>query len=377
MANKKHLEILKKGVKVWNEWRKRNPEERPNLSRADLKGAKLRGADLRRANLTEADLRGAVLNGADLRRADLSEAILWGADLIDTDLRRAELIDANLRVADLSGADLKGAVLIEANLWEADLSKANLKGANLWRANLSGANLSGANLSEAHIFATLFKSTYLMNTNFKQSNFARTTISDCDLSNTLGLASVSHKGPSTIGIDAILKSKGKIPVSFLKGCGVPDDVVKILLPKAKGRQFYTCFISYSTKDETFAAKLKKYLKAKQVRCWYFPEDAVWGKDVYENIDIAVKGYDKLIVVCSENSLKSKPVVREIERGLQKEQKEKKQVLFPITIDDYLFNEWDHHLKADLLSITIGDFKDWKNPDKYKEAFDKLLEGLQK
>jgi len=49
-------------------------------------------------------------------------------------------------------------------------------------------------------------------------------------------------------------------------------------------------------------------------------------------------YDKLVVVCSEHSLESPPVIREIERALQKEDREHKNVLFPIRIDDYLFDE---------------------------------------
>lgn len=62
--------------------------------RADLSGADLLGASLRRADLRDADLLGANLTGAILRRADLS-----GADLTDT----------NLSGVDLSGADLRGA----------------------------------------------------------------------------------------------------------------------------------------------------------------------------------------------------------------------------------------------------------------------------
>ncbi|WP_372445209.1 pentapeptide repeat-containing protein [Streptomyces verrucosisporus] len=54
--------------------------------RADLMGARLKGADLRGA-----DLRGAYLIAADLRGADLRGAYLNGADLRDADLRGADL----------------------------------------------------------------------------------------------------------------------------------------------------------------------------------------------------------------------------------------------------------------------------------------------
>src|SRR5437660_1003997 len=42
VADEEHVKILKeKGVKAWNEWRKANPETRPDLSGADLSAADL------------------------------------------------------------------------------------------------------------------------------------------------------------------------------------------------------------------------------------------------------------------------------------------------------------------------------------------------
>jgi uncharacterized protein YjbI with pentapeptide repeats len=114
MANPKHLEILKKGVEVWNEWRKNNPDIKPNLRKANLLRANLSDADLSRANLFGANLWRADLSGANIWRANLNEAYLWRADL--------------------SGANLFG-----ANLNEADLSRTDLR-----RADLSGVNLEGA-----------------------------------------------------------------------------------------------------------------------------------------------------------------------------------------------------------------------------------------
>ena len=67
------------------------------------------------------------------------------------------------------------------------------------------------------------------------------------------------------------------------------------------------------------------------------------------IDTAIRHYDKLVVICSENSLQSPPVIREIERALQKEDREHKNVLFPIRIDNYLFEAWDHPRKADYVA----------------------------
>ncbi|MET9337629.1 pentapeptide repeat-containing protein [Nonomuraea sp. NPDC003804] len=58
------------------------------------------------------DLMGARLKGADLRRASLRGGYLIGADLRGADLRGADVIGADFRNADLSGADLRGCLFL-------------------------------------------------------------------------------------------------------------------------------------------------------------------------------------------------------------------------------------------------------------------------
>jgi len=127
MANEEHLKIIKQGVKAWNQWRKKNPKIRPDLSGADLSGADLSGADLTKANLTKANLTWAILIKANLTKANLNGANLY----------KANLNGANLYKANLSGAILSGADLTKANLTWAILIKANLSGAI--RVDLEGA----------------------------------------------------------------------------------------------------------------------------------------------------------------------------------------------------------------------------------------------
>jgi TIR domain len=179
-------------------------------------------------------------------------------------------------------------------------------------------------------------------------------------------------------VDTIYKSKGNIPEAFLRGCGVPEDMIAYARSlRGKAIDFYSCFISHSAKDKRICERLYADLQAKGVRVWYFPEDAKWGETVWGEIDRSIKIYDKLIVVCSENSLQSGPVNREIERALNREDKEGKGILFPIRIDDYIFDKWEHERKADALRKVVGDFSGWdKDAAKYDKAFDKLLKGLQ-
>jgi len=228
MANPEQLAKLKRSIGFDVGQRRQHDHTRLKFDQAELANADLRGADLSFARLN-----GAKLTGANLGRVDLTEAILSEADL---------------READLSNADLSLALLY----------RTNLSGAKLLWANLNGAILDGTDLSGAEIGYTVF--------------------GDVDLSRTAGLESVIHRFPSTIGIDTIYRSKGKIPRNFLHGAGVPEDFIQYMASLVgKGIEFYSLFISYSTKDQEFAERLHADLQAKGVRCWFAPEDMPGGR----------------------------------------------------------------------------------------------------
>lgn len=91
MANQEQVALLKQGAVLWNAWRVRNLDVRPDLSQADLSkinlsGANLHGADLSGANLHGTDLSGADLSGANLSVVHLSAANLGGANFSTTHL---------------------------------------------------------------------------------------------------------------------------------------------------------------------------------------------------------------------------------------------------------------------------------------------------
>jgi uncharacterized protein YjbI with pentapeptide repeats len=367
MANEQHLSLLKRGVKVWNEWW----EEKPPGMRPDLSGAKLNEANLSEANLYRADL-----GKVDLREANLSEANLSGADLGEADLREANLCKiflkrTNLSEANLRGADLRGASLSEAHLDRADLSEAYLGG-----ANLSGANLGGANFREAIVGWTTFGAT--------------------DLSVVKGLDTVVHHGASHIDIHTLYNSNGKIPEVFLRGCGLSDweiEAAKLYQPDLTSAQltditykihelhiiavhYYSCFIRYSSKDQAFAERLHNDLQAKGVRCWYAPEDMKIGDKIRPRIDESIRIHDKLLLILSEHSINSVWVEKEVETAFEEEQKRKQTVLFPVRLDKIVM-ETGQAWAADIRRTRhIGDFGQWKKPEVYQKAFDRLLKDLK-
>jgi hypothetical protein len=88
------------------------------------------------------------------------------------------------------------------------------------------------------------------------SRVGQTIFANIDLRGVLGLDQVKHEGSSTIGIGAITQSRGCVAEVFLRGAGVPDNMIvfaKSLI--ADPLEFYSCFISYSTRDQDFADRL--------------------------------------------------------------------------------------------------------------------------
>lgn len=179
MANPEHLEILRQGVEAWNRWREDSPNVWPDLSEADLTGAKLEGANLSLANLIGATLHRANLIGADLSQSNINEADLSRADLREADLIAATLWHANLARAMLREAKLSQASLIGANLSGADLSVADLSRAELSGAVLVGAVLMGANLSNADLSGAVLIEAVLWHATLVEANLTNANLSGC------------------------------------------------------------------------------------------------------------------------------------------------------------------------------------------------------
>lgn len=429
IANEEHLEILKEGVEVWNAWRVENPEVRPvlwgNLSGFDLSGANLSGAiiianlghanlrdaklidahlgevkltsanligaKLRRANLSLAKLTNADLSGADLSSAKLTSAEFRSADLSRVNLRfadlcNAKLIDADLNSADLTGADLRGAVLRCASLIYADLggnvlSSVDLSGAVLRSANLSGAYLSGVDLREADL---------------RQARIGAARLSELDLRKTEGLEDCNHTAYSTIGTDTLAMSKGQIPETFLKGCGLQDwEIVAAKLhdPELTSKQIIDLtyeiarikaespiqvnpiFISYSHEDGSFIDALEPQLDNKRVRYWRDVHDATAGP-LEEIVDRAMRINSIVLLVLSKNSVESDWVEWEVRKARKLAKERKEHVLCPIALDDsWKSCRWPGRLRVQVEEYNILNFSCWQDESAMAAAFQKLIDGL--
>jgi hypothetical protein len=269
--------------------------------------------------------------------------------------------------------------------FEADLSGANLSGQDLTKRNFRKTDLSRTNLGLADIRGADFSGAKLEQTNFSRAMMGDTTFCDTDLSTAIGLDTVKHFAPSSVSIDTLYKSSGKLPFQFLLDAGVPDSFLTYLPSLlGVGIDFYSLFISYSTQDQEFAEYLHASLRSKNVRCWFARHDIQSGKKLHEQIDEAIRVFDKLLLILSEHSMKSEWVMSEIAKARKREIRDGKQVLFPIRLCSFEeLRDWEcfdadtgKDSAREIREYFIPDFSNWKDHDSYKKAFDKLLKDLQ-
>jgi len=330
------LQILLTGVNAWNDWRASQPEMLPDLSKTDLHEARLQGANLR---------------GVDLRRANLT-----AADLSEADLMSADLSDAVLSHSDLTGANLRGSVANGTQFLKAQLRNANFKGAMLLGANFSGADLDRADFDGATIGSTVFANN--------------------NLGNTLGLDKVIHAEPSVITLDTMLRSVRRLPDQFLKGAGLPDHFIEYARSlSGNAIAFYSCVISYSSRDQELAERLYADLQQAGIRCWFAPQSLQIGDKFQDRIEESIRIHDKVLLILSEGSVKSSWVETEVRNALEQERRRHTAVLMPIRVDDAVMDvdsAWAAQLRR---TRHIGDFREWREHESYRKSVSRLIRDL--
>jgi uncharacterized protein YjbI with pentapeptide repeats len=356
MANPEHLEILRSGVDEWDFWRFTHPEAIPNLSGANLYRADLEGADLRGVSKLKGKRFYGILPIWVWHYSHLSLT-----NLVEANLAEADLKWANLNFANLNGADLRGA----------DLEHAALHG-----TNLSGAKLDGTDFDHCKMDGTIF------GTN--------------DLSRALGLDTVIHRGPSTIGFDTIYLSQGRIPETFLRGTGLSDwqiEMAKLYQPDLSNEkisdilyriydlrahqaiQISPLFISYSHADSPFVNEVEKYLNKKGIRFWRDVHNATAGR-LERQVDRAIRLNPTVLLVLSSHSVRSDWVQHEARLARNLEVETERDVLCPVALDDSWKDcTWPARLREQIMEYNILNFSGWRNEDNFQRMFTRLLDGL--
>lgn len=120
------------------------------------------------------------------------------------------------------------------------------------------------------------------------------------------------------------------------------------------------FLSYGGPDETFARELARHLEGAGVTTFFFPISAQLGRRLHHVMRDGVQSADRILLLCSKQSLDRPGVLNEIEEALSREASEGgRALLIPIALDDYVFNEWSPRepgLAIALRQRVIANFK---------------------
>jgi hypothetical protein len=194
-------------------------------------------------------------------------------------------------------------------------------------------------------------------------------------------------GPSTIDIATLERTAAgladatpkriSIVTDFLYRAGVPNEYIEFFRARiGKAIEFYSCFISYSSKDQECANRLYADLRQKGVRCFIATEDLKIGDRFRTRINDEIRVHDKLMVILSEHSVKSAWVEDEVEAAFERERRDGGMVLFPIRLDDAVMDSdaaWAASIRR---TRHIGDFREWKDHDEYQKALARLIRDLK-
>ena len=160
--------------------------------------------------------------------------------------------------------------------------------------------------------------------------------------------------------------------------------VRRAISEERTAAYYSCFISYSNKDEGFARQLYQRMSNAKLRLWFAPEDIQSGKKVHEQIEVAILVYDKLLIVLSEESMQSTWVMTELRKARTAERQSGKRKLFPVRLVDMnTLQSWEcidpdtgEDLALEVRRYFIPDFSNWKDHDQFDVAFARLLKDLR-
>ncbi len=136
-------------------------------------------------------------------------------------------------------------------------------------------------------------------------------------------------------------------------------------------EFYSCFISYSSKDDKFAVKLYDALQEAGIRCWLDKHEIRVGDELQSKINEGIRLWDKVLLLCSKDSLTSSWVRKEITRAVEKEvtmERERGQrvlAILPLDLDGFLFDrgKCEFDWAADMRARRAARFAGWQENER--------------
>jgi hypothetical protein len=241
------------------------------------------------------------------------------------------------------------------------------------------STLSFCSFSDIDFEKSVFKSNHFKNISFVNCILSSSTLANTNANDVLSYNSIDfHSINSSDHISAIvLKNIFGITEPDIKG--YVEGLVKEI-------SLQSVFISYSFRNREIAHILNNSLRAKGVITFLWENDAPGGQRLKKIMSDYVRKLDRILFVASEDSLKSQACQFELSEGRKKQNQNWKTVLFPIHIDNYLFeverddikpNEVRKEYWRNILELRDINSLDFSTVEFDKAKFDKMITRIVK
>jgi TIR domain/Pentapeptide repeats (9 copies) len=173
---------------------------------------------------------------------------------------------------------------------------------------------------------------------------------------------------------------------FLLKTGMPDvfatyaiSCAQSIDPEMLIRLMRSTFISCGTPDIVFARRLRDDLQRNGVITYLFERDAIPGKKLHDVMRDEINRHDRVVLLCSRDSLDRPGVRNEIEQTLAREARTGgASLLIPVALDDYVF-QWQSRppgLAQEIRDRVVADFRGTsEDTQRFNEAMKRLLLAL--
>ena len=232
---------------------------------------------------------------------------------------------------------------------------------------------------------------------FQDCSLSLNQFSDCELSSETfkGKNKIPGNEYNLIDIRTILNSQPIQKNNLEELFGIHNSEVKeYLIGLTNKIEFQSIFISYSFKDKTFAKVINEELTKRGILTFMWEKDSPGGKPLKSIMTSGVKSKDRVLFIASTDSLKSKACHFELSEGRKKQEETWEDVLFPIHIDDFLFEVTKDKIRPkknqdefwtnieelkELNSLSFNDFLTPKSREnsQFEKQLLRLIKGLRK
>lgn len=237
----------------------------------------------------------------------------------------------------------------------------------------------------------------LSDSRFIECNLSLNRFSDCIFSNETfangnGIPANEYNHVDTRTIINSNKQKSTV-LECLFGITY-SDIKDHLIDMTSKIEYQSIFISYSFEDKEFANKINEELCRRGIYTFLWEKDAPGGESLKKIMSKNINEKDRILFIASKNSLKSQACHYELTQGRKKQEKIWENVLFPIHIDNYLFEITKDTIRPtefqdeywknieELRNLNSIDFNQFvkdesSNNSEFEDCIFKLIKGLRK